>query len=201
MMAPLLALGHGVEFLLAKLEVSPGVVRVEVTADCEGNYMLPDREMAMAAIRRLFVIGMRDDRGGLERQLPWEQLAGLEFEEREQLDPSVPLPPDPSWAERRHQLVTGIWVWKPPVEGAFRLLVPVGETVDTLLWRSDGGAASQAVPWRIMISGDETEWLQMPRLGVLASWGWDWWRVGGVLGAGLVLAGVLRFFLSRRRLV
>ena len=49
-MAPLLALGHGVEFLLAKLEVSPGVVRVEVTADCEGNLMLPSREAAQAAL-------------------------------------------------------------------------------------------------------------------------------------------------------
>jgi len=160
MLAPLFAFGHGVEFLLAKLEITPGQVRLEVTADCEGNYMLPDREAAMAAMTRLFVVAERAKSGGAEVVQPWTKLAPLRFEDRVELDPTVPLPPDPTWPDRSHRLVTGVWEWVPSPEHSFRFQVPKGEPIDTLLWRSDSGFTGQAARWRILISGDETEWIE-----------------------------------------
>jgi hypothetical protein len=190
MMAPLLASGHGVEFLLTRLELLPGRVRVEVTADCEGNLMLPDREAARAAIQRLFVVGSE---GGAERKL-WTELAPLRFESRTQLDVTAPLPPDPTWTGRAHDLLTGIWEWQPAKGERFQLAVPQGEPMDTLLWRVEAGAAPGAeVKWKIMITGDETEWLEPVAVG------WGGWMVAGwVSGVVLVLGGVWGVVRRRR---
>lgn len=188
-MAPLLASGHGVEFLLTRLELLPGKVRVEVTADCEGNLMLPSREAAQAAMQRLFVVGSD---GGAVRK-PWAELAPLRFEARTQLDATAPLPPDPTWAGRAHDLLTGIWEWRPAKGERFQLAVPPGEPMDTLLWRVEPGSAEGAeVKWRMMITGDETEWLGPVTVG------WTGWKAIGWLG-GAGFMGMLWRFWRRRR--
>lgn len=169
-MAPLLAFGHGVEFLLARLEVLPGKVRVEVTADCEGNLMLPDREAACEAMGRLFEVG----RGGEGRRVRWDALAPLRFEKRTKLDETAPLPSDPTWAGREHDLVTGVWEWAPKAGERFQLAVPKGEPVDTLIWRVEEGGV--LVKWKMLISGDETEWI-----GPVESKGVRLWWWGGVV--------------------
>jgi hypothetical protein len=177
-MAPLLASGHGVEFLLARLELQPGKVRVEVTADCEGNFMLPDRAAAFEAMGRLFEVG----REGEGTRVRWDALAPLRFEERTKLDETAPLPPDPTWAGREHALVTGVWEWVPAAGERFQLAVPKGEPVDTLMWRVEARAAEGVpVKWKMLISGDETEW--MGPVVEAVSW---WWWVAGVLAVGLV---------------
>lgn len=188
-MAPLLASGHGVEFLLTRLELLPGKVRVEVTADCEGNLMLPSREAAQAAMERLFVVGSD---GGADRK-PWAELAPLRFEARTQLDATAPLPPDPTWAGRAHDLLTGIWEWRPAKGERFQLAVPPGEPMDTLLWRVEPGSTEGAeVKWRMMITGDETEWLGPVTVG------WTGWKAIGWLG-GAGFMGMLWRFWRRRR--
>jgi len=180
-MAPLLASGHGVEFLLARLEVLPGKVRVEVTADCEGNFLLPDRAAACEAMGRLFEVG----REGEGARVRWDVLAPLRFEERTKLDQTAPLPPDPTWAGREHDLVTGVWEWVPAAGERFQLAVPKGEPVDTLMWRVEAGAAAEVpVKWKMLISGDETEW--MGPVVVTAGIGWGGWLLGGVLVMGLM---------------
>lgn len=184
-MAPLLASGHGVEFLLARLELLPGKVRVEVTADCEGNLVLPDREAACEAMGRLFEV-RREGEGAKVR---WDALAPLRFEERKQLDATAPLPPDPTWAGREHDLITGIWEWAPPAGERFQLAVPKGEPMDTLMWRVEKSAAAEVpVKWKMLISGDETEW--MGPLGLTSGVGWGGWVLGGVLGGVLVMGGI-----------
>lgn len=188
-MAPLLASGHGVEFLLTRLELLPGKVRVEVTADCEGNLMLPSREAAQAAMQRLFVVGSD---GGAVRK-PWAELAPLRFEARTQLDATAPLPPDPTWAGRAHDLLTGIWEWRPAKGERFQLAVPPGEPMDTLLWRVEPGSTEGAeVKWRMMITGDETEWLGPVTVG------WTGWKAIGWLG-GAGFMGMLWRYWRRRR--
>lgn len=189
-MAPLLASGHGVEFLLTRLELLPGKVRVEVTADCEGNLMLPSREAAQAAMERLFVVGSD---GGADRK-PWAELAPLRFEARTQLDATAPLPPDPTWAGRAHDLLTGIWEWRPAKGERFQLAVPPGESMDTLLWRVEPGSAEEGaeVKWRMMITGDQTEWLGPVTVG------WTGWKAIGWLG-GAGFMGMLWRFWRRRR--
>jgi hypothetical protein len=182
-MAPPLALGHGVEFLLARLEVLPGKVRVEVTADCEGNMMLPDKEAAKEAMARLFEVG----REGSGTRVRWDKLARLRFEDRTILDETAPLPPDPTWAVRDHALVTGVWEWVPETEERFQLAVPKGEMLDTLMWCVESeGNRGRAVKWKMLISGDETEW--MGPVMVKSEWWRSWWW--GVLivlfgGAGM----------------
>lgn len=183
MLAPLFAFGHGVEFLLAKLEIGSERVRLELTADCEGNFMLPDREAAMAAMNRLFVVVHRLEKGGDETARPWTQLAPLRFEDRTHLDPTVPLPPDPSWDERGHQLVTGIWEWVPPPEHLFRFQVPFGEPIDTLLWRNTVGEEGKSATWRILISGDATDWFALAEEGKRRKF--DWWKVAFVAVAAI----------------
>lgn len=177
-MAPLLAFGHGVEFLLARLELLPGKVRVEVTADCEGNFILPDRAAACEAMGRLFEVG----REGVEMRVRWGELAPLRFEDRTKLDETAPLPPDPTWAGREHALVTGVWEWVPAAGERFQLAVPKGVPFDTLMWRVEAGAAEgDEVKWKMLISGDETEWMEP----VVAAGRW-WWCVVGVLAVGLL---------------
>jgi hypothetical protein len=183
-MTPLLASGHGVEFLLAKLAIEGRRVRLEVTADCEGNLMLPDRAAARAAMERLFVVGREGEPG----QAVWTELAPLRFEQRTKVDETAPLPPDPTWAGRPHDLLTGIWEWAPPEGERFQLGVPNGEPMDTLLWRVETGVEEGTpVKWKMLISGDETEWLG-PVVGEVAGfwWGWGGWVLGGVLVMGLM---------------
>lgn len=194
-MAPLLAYGHGVEFLLARLDLLPGKVRVEVTADCEGNLMLPDQDAARAAMERLFQVRLEGG-GAAER---WTDLAALSFEERSELDPTVPLPADPTWSGRPHQLITGIWEWKVGPGARFQLSVPEGEPVDTLLWRTgaEEAAAGGAVAWKMLISGDETEWfepVEMPRRKAAGEGRWGWVRglMLGMLATALVVVAARR---------
>lgn len=142
------------EFLLARLQVGADVVRLEVTADCEGNEMLPDEVSARAALARLFVVALED--GGEEQ--PWGELGSLRFERRDKLDATVPLPPDPTWAGREHELITAVWEWEPPANTAFQLAVPKGEPLDTLLWQAGDAAKGEKTRWKMLIAGDRTEW-------------------------------------------
>ena len=172
--------------MLARLELLPGKVRVEVTADCEGNFMLPDRAAACEAMGRLFAVG----REGEGARVRWDALAPLRFEERTKLDETAPLPPDPTWAGREHDLVTGVWEWVPAAGERFQLAVPKGEPVDTLMWRVEAGAAEGApVKWKMLISGDETDW--MGPVVEAAGMKWGGWVLGGVLVLGLMW-GVMR---------
>ena len=131
---------------------------------------------------------MLDGEGGAARE-PWTRLAALRYENRSTLDPSVPLPPDPSWQDRPHDLLTGIWQWQPPAGSRFQLAVPRGEPVDTLLWQADTPDGNPK--WKILISGDRTEWF-----GPLVEDAW--WRSPWLLA--LLALGVLCFlFWAHRR--
>ena len=155
--APSLVRAHGMEFLLARLDLAAGRVRIELTADCEGNLMLPDPAVAREAMERLFRVRPQ---GTAEKG--WQELAPLRFEQRARFDPEAPLPPDPTWDGRPHQLLTAVWEWLPPEGTAFQLSLAKGEPLDALLWRSRSDA-TQPVKWRMLIAGDSTEWMEVPR--------------------------------------
>lgn len=159
--APGAARAHGMEFLLARLDLSPGQVRIELTADCEGNLMLPDAATARAAMQRLFHVRPRG-----APEAGWQAFAPLRFEERERLDPESPLPPDPTWDGRPHQLLTAVWEWRPPEGTAFQLALPRGEPHDALLWRRSPDS-TQPVQWKMLIAGDATDWLEVPSASLL----------------------------------
>ena len=76
--------------------------------------------------------------------------------------------------------------------------MPAGEPVDTLLWQPGVTTSEGGVRWRMLISGDETEWLGplvqerkggwaglvsvfgVLLLGVGLVWGWDRRRSRGL---------------------
>jgi len=161
---PLTAAGHGAQFLLAKLEVftDPVRVRLEVTADFADNPLIDGMEEAEAALLELFMVATRDADGEMLAARPWAQMVPLTLETREQLDPTIPLPPDPTWADRPHELLTAIWEW--PVAGAreMRLTVPQDTELDTLLWFAQPPGSDTPVKWKILISGDHSGWIALP---------------------------------------
>ncbi len=176
LLVPETARAHGMEFLLARLDIAADRVSIELTADCEANLMIPDEAAARAAMRRLFLVRTRD-----ATETGWQQLAPLRFERRDQLDPQAPLPPDPTWAGRPHQLLTAVWDWSPPAGAAFQLALPRGEPLDALLWRA-GDDAAQPVKWRMLIAGEETEWLTLP-VKKSADWSLLPWALGFLAAA------------------
>lgn len=178
--------GHGMEFLLARLEIGQGAVSIELTADCEASMMLLDEVAARAAMERLFVVRTR---AGIEAG--WWELAPLTFERRDKLDPQAPLPPDPTREGRPHQLLTALWQWSPPQGTAFQLALPRSEPLDALLWRATQNP-SQPVKWRMMIAGDATEWFEVPPAKGCFECG-GWWAAGLLLAiAGFSLAAYRR---------
>ena len=107
-MAPLLAFGHGAEFLEARVRLDkPGWVKVELTADYEDNPLIADEEAARLIMSDAFFV--RD--GGHETT--WTELAPLVFEHRTKPDLTAPVPEDPTWADRPHGLLTAVWEYAP----------------------------------------------------------------------------------------
>jgi hypothetical protein len=146
-MAPLFAAGHGMEFLVAKLEVRPALVRLEITADYAGHPMLTDEEAAREAIRTVLRVDER----------PLEALAPLKFERRRQWDPQTPAAFAPAEGQA-HELLTGVWQWQTE-GGELKFEVPKGSANDVLLWtlRPDGEAK-----WMMLIAGDQSPPVVIP---------------------------------------
>jgi len=162
------ACGHGLEFLVARLELERDALRLEVTADWQDHPLLESEAGAQRVIRDLFEVawkpGTEDGGGQDERGLacqPWTALADLHFEVRDQWDETAPLPIAPGFSERPHQLVCGIWRWQAPAGSLVQLRVPAGQALDTLLWQpSQKTEARGGEPrWAILITGDQSPWL------------------------------------------
>jgi hypothetical protein len=146
-MAPLFALGHGVEFLVAKLEMQPELVRLEITADYAGDPTLGDEAAAREAIRGVLRVDER----------PLEELAPLRFERRTEWDPGAPMAFAPT-AGQAHQLLTGVWQWRTR-NGEVRFDVPRGSRSDVLLWTVKPGAEAR---WMMLIAGDRSPPVAIP---------------------------------------
>ncbi len=148
-MAPLFVFGHGCEFLLAKLEVKPARVTLEITADYGANPLIEDEAAARQAVLNILEVHL----GGQVRRL--EDLDPLRFEQRAQWDLDAPTsmaaPPD----GQPHQLLTGIWSWRPHTDKIV-LAVPKKNLHDVLLWTQDEKLAGKEAKWMMLIEGDKT---------------------------------------------
>lgn len=148
-LAPLLAWGHACEFLVARLEVTPDRVNLEITADYGGNPLLPDETAAREAVKSILEVHL----GGQVRRL--EDLEPVKLEKRTQWDPETPasLAPPPDGQE--HQLITGLWSWRPHTD-FITLAVPKKNLHDVLLWTRDEKLPGKDARWMLLIEGDKT---------------------------------------------
>lgn len=188
MLAPLFVSAHGTELLLAKLSLAPGEVRMEITADCEGSPMIADKKHASEVLP--FALQMQTAEG----EQPLGALSAVRLEDRTRFDETAPLPPGTFDNSVTHQLLTGVWCWKPDRE-AVRFTVPKDSKHDVLLWMVDPARPDESPKWMVLLGGDVTPPIILPGRG----W-WDgrWW-MGGGLALIAVLLPVSRIFLRRSR--
>lgn len=151
---------HACEFLLAKLEVNPERVTLEITADYGGNPLIPDEAAARQAVLNSFQVYL----GGQIRRL--EELEPLKFETRTEWDPAAPAAMAPPPEGQAHQLLTGIWNWRPHTDRIV-LGVPEKNPLDVLLWTQDEKLPGKDVKWMLLIEGEKTPeiviWPHVPR--------------------------------------
>jgi len=169
-MLPLLASGHGMELMQARLQFdSAGIAHLEMTADYAGNPMINSEDEARTALQDL----LRIEVSGHQHKL--SDLAPLRLEKRDQFDPASPLPLTDEAAGVKHQLLTAIWQWRP-TDNQLRFTVPQGCIHDVLFWKQEPGTKPQ---WRVLITGDFTPVIAAPRPPISA------------MMIGLMILGVL----------
>lgn len=152
-LGPLPALGHGCEFLLARVEAVEGIVRLEITADPVGNPLLADEAAAVAA-----VCGSLQVRTGAGLR-PLAELAPVRVETRDRWDPEAPAFQSPPATDEPHRLLTAVWEWRPSAEQV-AFAVPSGNLHDVLLWRPAG---EEPAEWRLLIEGETGPAIVVPR--------------------------------------
>lgn len=191
--APFIASGHGAQFVLGKVTpAQDGAVRLELTADYEQNPMIDGIGDARHALRDLVAWRVV---GPGERD--YQPLPEPRFEERSKLDPSIPLPTDEDTLAADHSLVTAVWEWQPPGQ-AVQFQVQPGTPLDVLLWSDveTGEAVAGAVRWAVLIGGDESPVIDLPRpsgIGMKSLGG----LIAGAMIVGVGLAWVRKFFSKR----
>jgi hypothetical protein len=189
MLAPLFVSAHGTEFLLARLNIAPGEMRLEITADCGGNPMIASREEAASILP-----------GALEMQAgtvtgKLVQFAGMRLEDRSQFDETAPLPPGTFDNSVSHQLLTGLWQWKPDHEPV-RFTVPKGSKHDVLLWIVDSSKPEESPRWMMLLGGDVTPPIAVPGRTLPDG---RWWTAGGAIALMALLLPVSRLLFNRNR--
>jgi hypothetical protein len=174
---PLLAFGHGSEFLDAKFFFDErGKANLEITADYAGNPMITSEAEACTALAD----ALRVSFDGHDHQLA--DLAPLKIEPRAKPDPESPTPRGPEDASTPHQLLTAVWQWEPFAE-TMRFFVPMGSQHTVLFWMREPDVHPPR--WSMLIAADRTPLIQVPQqpqqrwwlalitipIGVLV-----WWR-------------------------
>jgi hypothetical protein len=176
-MAPLFAFGHACEFLVARLELNGDALHLEITADYGGNPLIADEAAAREALQKILQVRSR----GQGRTL--EELAPLKFERRAEWDPLAPTAFAPAPDGQPHQLLTALWQWRADV-GELSLAVPKGNLHDVLLWTRDEHLPGKQAQWMMLIEGENTPPIFIPR-----SSPWKW-----LGGSAFVMAGLGLWF-------
>ena len=183
-LAPLFACGHGCEFLMARLDVESGRVRLETTADVAGNPLIQDESAAEEAVRTS--LQLRTPAG----LVPLSGLGSMTLERRSEWDAGAPALSAPATPGQPHQLTTAVWEWRPDLPDLV-FAVPRGSLHDVLLWTRAGASTGKQAQWTLLVEGESSPVIQIPRTasGKMLAW----------LSSGLVLAGVLLLHHNRSR--
>lgn len=190
-LAPLFASAHGTEFLLGKLTLSPGEMRLELTADCDGNPMIADKKEAAAILPAALHMRTGDE------AKPLEAFAPIRLQDRTKFDESAPMPPGTFDNTIDHQLLTAVWQWKSG-EGAVRFTVPKASKQDVLLWVVDSEKPKAEPRWMVMLGGDVSPPITLPQAKPLMLLALNPWAATNTIAIGVItLCGIV---LYRRRM-
>lgn len=153
-MLPLLASGHGSEFLDGKFFFDrSGTAHLEITADYSGNPMIADEKEARAALNDILRVKI----GDAEHKLT--DLAPVKLELRDQPDPTSPMSRPPEFQSLKHELLTALWHWRPTGK-AFQFVVPKGRQHSMVFWMLEENVKEPR--WVMLIAGDETPSIAVP---------------------------------------
>lgn len=160
---PLLASGHGSEFLEAKFFFDrSGTAHLEVTADYSGNPMIADEKEARAALDDILRVKI----GDAEHKLA--DLAPVKLEPRDQPDPTSPMPRAPEFQSMKHELLTALWQWRPTGK-TMQFVLPQGRQHSMVFWMKEENVKEPR--WVMLIAGDETPIIAVPdSLAVVYVW-------------------------------
>lgn len=185
---PLLAVGHGNEFLDARFELRDGVLRLRIVADYGGNPMIADE----AEARKVVADALRVELGTSKTQHRLDELAPLNIAEHATRDAQSPMPQTEVEPKQPHQLLTAYWHWTAP-DGEVRFLAPETSNQTVLFWMHEPDVSPPR--WSLLVPGDRT-----PAIVVKRPWWTHTWLWGAII-AGVILLAVIaiRLLLRRRR--
>ena len=182
-LAPLCALGHGSEFLSAKLTLLPDAeVLLEVTADYGSNPMIADEAAALEALADPLRLRLGETlvplgTASISRQQKWDEHA-----------PSVYQTSDDTGDDAAHSLITSAWRWRS-TEREVVFEMPQGKLHSVLLWTLDAEHPTAEPKWMILQAGDRSRPIPIQQ----TPWWRGWMAAAGV--GGLILLGA--YFVSR----
>jgi len=180
---PLLALGHGSEFLEAKFFFDrSGTAHLEMTADYSGNPMIPNEKEARAALDDILRVKI----GDAEQKLT--DLAPVKLEPRDQPDPSSPMPRSPEFQSMKHELLIALWQWQP-TDKALQFVLPKERQHTMVFWMHEENVKDPR--WVMLIAGDETPCIPVPHSLDKAQPGFDYSGSGPTWIAILVVSLLL----------
>ena len=183
-LAPLCALGHGAEFLSAKLTLLPdSEVLLEVTADYGSNPLIMDESAALDALAD--PVRLRKH----ETLVPLATLATATISQHHNWADYAPAAYLPSGTEgEAHALITSAWRWRS-TEPEIVFEMPKGKLHDVLLWTHDATHPDAPPKWMLLLAGDRSRPIPIQQT--------PWWRswMAAAGGSSLVLVGI--YFVSR----
>ncbi len=185
---PLLAVGHGAEFLDARFELRDGVLRLRIVADYGGNPMIADE----AEARKVVADALRIELGASKTQHRLDELAPLKIVQHAARDAQSPMPKTEVEPKHPHQLLTAYWRWAAP-DGEVRFLAPETSQQTVLFWMHEPNVSPPR--WSLLVPGDQTPAIVVKRPWWTHTWLWGAIIVGVLLGA----VTAIRLLLRRRR--
>ena len=183
-LAPLCALGHGAEFLSAKLTLLPDAeVLLQVTADYGSNPLIMDEAAALEALADPVRLRQHESlvplatlgKATISQHHNWQEYA-----------PAAYLPSDTGG--EAHELITSAWRWRS-TEREIVFEMPKGKLHDVLLWTKDATQPAAPPKWMLLLAGDRSRPIPIQQT--------PWWRswMAAAGAGGLVLLGA--YFVSR----
>lgn len=155
-LAPLFAWAHPNEFLIAGLDVKPGRVHLEITADYEGNPMFQSAEEAREAVQT----SLRIKTGATTHRL--DELAPLVIAETSQWSADMPVSlRPPADSQQEHRLIHAVWDW-PTNAQQVAFAVPEGNAHDVVLWTRDAEHPEKEPRWVMLIEGESSRAVSIP---------------------------------------
>lgn len=179
LLSPSPLLGHGCEFLSARLSLleNNSVVELLITADYSGNPLLTDEKAARQALHEV----LRIEHQGKTKRL--SELANLDIQPSNDWHGAMPASLIPPANGLTHQLLKAHWRWQPDVS-EIRFSIPEDCVHDVLLWQQEPGAEVKST---LLITGDVSPAITISLPSRRPHWGW-------FIGTALLLATLIKLW-------